>query len=170
MPADPAKHSVGEGRYSHAGQSVMYMADDKDGAAIECVGDAENRAWVQAFRIQQVDKILDLSDEEAWANEDMPSLACGLMHAGAVRQFSDRTNSWKPEYFCSAFHRRLRSREGIQWDPLQKRSALSVQPCTVHLRCSECHRRRNTGNHPNRGLEAVSRCTQIGSSSLSVQG
>jgi hypothetical protein len=103
MPPDPAKHSVGEGRYNHAGQSVMYMAEDKDGAAIECVADAEDRAWVHAFRIQQVDKILDLGDEEAWANEDMPALACGLMHAGAVRQFSDRTNSWKPEYFVPRF-------------------------------------------------------------------
>lgn len=103
MPPDPAKHSVGEGRYNHAGQSVMYMADGKDGAAIECVADAEDRAWVHAFRIRQVDKILDLSDEEAWANEDMPALACGLMHTGAVREFSDRTSSWKPEYFVPRF-------------------------------------------------------------------
>jgi hypothetical protein len=103
IPPDPAKFSVGEGRYNHAGQSVMYLADDKEGAAIECVRQGESRAWVHGFRIRQVDKILDLSDEETWADESMPLLAFGLMHSGAVRQYADRSNSWKPQYFVPRF-------------------------------------------------------------------
>lgn len=58
MPPDPAKFSVGEGRYNHAGQSVMYLADDKEGAAIECVREEETRAWVQAFRVHEIDRFL----------------------------------------------------------------------------------------------------------------
>ena len=103
LPPDPAKHPVGEGRYSHAGQSVMYLADDKDGAAIECLNEDESRAWVQAFRVKAVEKILDLSDEEEWADEDTTMLACGLTHSGAVRRLADRANSWKPEYFVPRF-------------------------------------------------------------------
>lgn len=103
LPPDPTKCPVGEGRYNHAGQSVMYLADDKDGAAIECVEDDEDRAWAQKFRIQCIDNILDLSDEERWADENLPTLAFGLMHDGGVRGFADRGNSWKPEYFIPRF-------------------------------------------------------------------
>ncbi len=63
----------------------------------------ESRAWVQAFRIKAVEKILDLNGEEEWADEDTTMLACGLTHSGAVRRFADRTNSRRPEYFVPRF-------------------------------------------------------------------
>jgi RES domain len=103
LPPDANKVSIGEGRYNHHGQSVIYLADDKEGAAIECVAEGESRAWVQAFRIREMDKILNLSDEEEWADEDMPLLAFGLMHSGAVRKVVDRTDGWKPEYFIPRY-------------------------------------------------------------------
>jgi hypothetical protein len=103
LPPDPKKHTIGEGRYNHAGQSVLYLSDDKDGAAIECLNDGESRAWVQGFRIREIEKILDLSEEEDWADEETTMLACGLTHSGAVRLPVDRKISWKPEYFVPRF-------------------------------------------------------------------
>jgi hypothetical protein len=103
IPPDPAKCSIGEGRYNHAGQSVMYLSADKIGAAVECVHEGENRAWIHGFRISQVEKILDLTADEDWADESIQLLAFGLIHSGAVRRFADRSNSWKPEYFVPRF-------------------------------------------------------------------
>jgi hypothetical protein len=71
VPPDPAKCFVGEGRYNHAGQSVMYLSADKIGAAVECIRDGENRAWIHGFRISQVEKILDLTADEDWADENI---------------------------------------------------------------------------------------------------
>ena len=103
LPPDPAKCFIGEGRYNHAGQSVMYLGADKIGAALECIREGENRAWVHGFRISRIENVLDLSDEETWAGENTQLLAFGLMHSGAVRRFADRSNSWKPEYFVPRF-------------------------------------------------------------------
>jgi hypothetical protein len=103
VPPDPAKCFVGEGRYNHAGQVVMYLSADKIGAAVECIRDGENRAWIHGFRISQIEKILDLTADEDWADENIQLLAFGLIHSGAVRRFADRSNSWKPEYFVPRF-------------------------------------------------------------------
>ena len=102
-PPDPKVVLIGEGRYNHHGQSALYLADDKDGAAIECVQEGETRAWVQAFKIQKLGGILDLSDEEQWAEEELPVLAIGLMHSGLIRQVVQRSAGWKPEYFIPRY-------------------------------------------------------------------
>jgi hypothetical protein len=102
-PPDPSKVPIPEGRFNHHGQSVLYFADARKCAALECVEKDESLAWVQKFRIREIGNVLDLSLEENWADDNLPALALGLMHSGAVRRFVERTSSWKPEYFVPRF-------------------------------------------------------------------
>jgi hypothetical protein len=102
-PPDPDQVAISEGRYNHHGQSVFYLAKDKEGAATECVEEGETRAWVQRFKIVHTENVLDLSLEENWADEDLPVLALGLMDSGALRKVVPRTSGWKPEYFIPRY-------------------------------------------------------------------
>lgn len=60
-PPDPAEVEIPEGRYNHFGQCVFYLAEEKEGAAQEALGDEGGLAWVQAFRLRKIKRILDLA-------------------------------------------------------------------------------------------------------------
>ena len=102
-PPDPSQVVISEGRYNHHGQSAFYLANDKEGAAIECVDEGETLAWVQQFRLTHVENILDLTLEENWADDDWSVLVVGLLHSGALEHPVKRTVGWKPEYFIPRY-------------------------------------------------------------------
>jgi RES domain-containing protein len=103
LAPDPTKVAVGEGRFNHQGQSVLYLASDADGAVIEIVKEDEMRAWIQAFRVKGLTRILDLSADETWAEEGLPLLIFGLLHTGPLREYADRSQGWKPEYLIPRY-------------------------------------------------------------------
>jgi hypothetical protein len=103
FPPDPERNIVGEGRFNHFGQSVLYLARTAHGAALETMQEAETRAWVQKFRIRRLERIMDLTSQEYWAEEGVPVVAIGLIHSGVLERRVQRTKSWKPEYFIARF-------------------------------------------------------------------
>jgi hypothetical protein len=81
---NPATTIIGEGRYNHYGQSVLYLAETEHAAVDEVIDERERRAWVCTVQIKGVRRILDLGFDENWADEDLPLLA------SFSRRFSSR--------------------------------------------------------------------------------
>jgi hypothetical protein len=61
----PPSGKTGGGRYHHAGQSVLYIADSRQTAIAEVLEDYFQAAlvWIQEYDINGVDKILDLRSD-----------------------------------------------------------------------------------------------------------
>lgn len=112
MPPDPQKVPVPEGRYNHAGYAYWYLASTDYAAAAEVVGPGERMAWVQQFRIAELDNLLDL---RAWTADDgrgyteagepreVPLLAVGMIFSEVLGERPARDAPWKPEYLVPRF-------------------------------------------------------------------
>jgi hypothetical protein len=99
---NPRKHKIGEGRFNHHGQSVLYLAESKEGAAIEVVKPKESVAWVQRFKVSKLVDVLDLTTTESLMSNELPVVAVGLIHSGAL-DHPKRDGSWVPEYFVPRY-------------------------------------------------------------------
>lgn len=102
-PPDHLRCVIREGRFDHPGRSVFYLAGNKYGAVTEIMREDETRAWVQKFRIQGIVRILDLTHEEGWAEQDVALIAAGLMYVGAATPPVKQENGCKPEYLVPQF-------------------------------------------------------------------
>ncbi len=111
-PPDPQKHVIPEGRFNHFGQACWYLSDDLKVAAAEATSSLERLTWVQEWRIEQVDNVLDLrawhaEDDRAYDCEgqpiDFPLLAIALIFGDHLNLKSERESSWHPEYFVPRF-------------------------------------------------------------------
>jgi hypothetical protein len=102
-PPDPIKCVIDEGRFNHHRQSLFYLAGNKYGAVTEVIREDEARAWVQEFRIKGIERILDLTHEEGWAEESLPVIVAGLMYVGALTRPVEREEGCEPEYLVSRF-------------------------------------------------------------------
>lgn len=103
-PPDPKFVAIPEGRYNHFGQSVFYLSKSKEGAALEVLDDEEGISWVQEFKIEHADKILDLSPGiHHTPDPDMDIIAFGLIFGGIIDKQIVRSEGWKPEYFIPRF-------------------------------------------------------------------
>lgn len=100
MHANPAPMS--EGRFSHYGQSALYIASDPAAAAAECLGPGDEIAWVKQFKVRSVKKVLDLSDYLN-AQDAIDVLSLGLINEHLDRLTPDEKSPWKPEYFLPRF-------------------------------------------------------------------
>lgn len=103
-PPEPCSARIREGRFSHTGQRVFYLANSEKAAAKEVLQTGEGIVWVQCFRLSNVSQILDLVGEPF--TEPSPRLgviAYGLIHTDALRREVNRSSSWKPEYFVPRF-------------------------------------------------------------------
>lgn len=101
-PPDPSAVPIPEGRYNHFGQRAFYLAEHKEGAAREVLGDQGGIVWVQIFDLEDTSDILDLAPHERAMDDPEPDidlLSFGLMHARVLEREVQRTAGWKPEYF-----------------------------------------------------------------------
>jgi RES domain-containing protein len=94
------------GRYNHAGEKVIYLANDLGTACLEVIPDpTENRlVWLQEFQLEKADRILNLVND--WQNltgiDD--SLALTVLAEGILEEKgSSRSSMWKPQYFVTRF-------------------------------------------------------------------
>lgn len=92
-----------EGRFSHHGQIVFYLADSQKTAAAEAIGKRQGIAWVQQFRIGQVERLLDLNSVTFPSDVvGIPILAAGMNWTRALST-EPPNSSWKPQYFLPRF-------------------------------------------------------------------
>ena len=106
LPPEP-QEAKAEGRFSHFGQSVLYLASDDQAALAETLDreKGEGIAWVQKYLIHDAGKIIDLRSNSAYADDpSLPIIALGLIHDHLPRFTQPNPDSaWKPEYFVPRF-------------------------------------------------------------------
>lgn len=97
---------AGDGRYNHAGQSILYLAEDLETSMREAVNDLEESTlvWTQKYQLEIISNILDLTND--WDNYD-PSTSSAIVALLSsrilCRKVSDRESKWKPEYFITRY-------------------------------------------------------------------
>jgi RES domain-containing protein len=95
-----------EGRYNHAGQSVLYLASEEYVAAREVLGDVGRSVivWMQKYTLNEVAPVLDLAvDWDEIGIENSPLLTA-VHVSGVIREsVDDKENRWKPQYFLTRF-------------------------------------------------------------------
>ncbi|MEM1098098.1 MAG: RES domain-containing protein, partial [Planctomycetota bacterium] len=102
----PPEPPASEGRYSHHGQQVFYLASTREAAVSEVLDVGESLAWVQKFGLQELGKILDLRAPMAWddfGDSSIPLIAVGLNWSRAHTLPDDPDSEWKPQYFLPRY-------------------------------------------------------------------
>lgn len=93
-----------EGRFSHHGQAVLYLATDAGTAAAEVLHGRNGLAWIQEFRMEGAPMAVDLNlgaeDPEWLAN--LPLMALGVNWSRThLRKAAD--SEWRPQYLVPRF-------------------------------------------------------------------
>lgn len=112
LPPDPARISVSAGRYNHASQAYWYLASTKEAAIAEAVGPSEEWAWVQAFRIEETLRVLDVRawepDDERFLDSEgepteVPLSAVALVFTDQLVEWTTRDDMQKLAYHVPRF-------------------------------------------------------------------
>ncbi len=121
MKAPPIGRA-GDGRYNHAGQSILYLAEDLETSMREAVNDLEDAAmvWTQAYGLENIPNILDLTNDwNNYAPSTSAAIVALLSSRILCRKVLDRESKWKPEYFVTRYIAdcaRLAKFNGIKYD------------------------------------------------------
>lgn len=95
-----------EGRFNHAGQSHLYLANNKETAVME-ISEGHNSSllWYQEFDIEEkVDKILDLSYSFGDISLSSSVLFLALTKYGdAIYKEGGNIENWRPDYFLTRY-------------------------------------------------------------------
>lgn len=104
MKAPPIGKSS-EGRYNHGGQSVLYMAQYKETAYLEAIGEEKaSLIWKQEFKLKNIDNILDLKYEWTSLRMTYSSILIALLCSQVLEnEVNNRESKWKPEYFITQY-------------------------------------------------------------------
>lgn len=105
MGAPPIGSSL-DGRYHHAGQSVLYLSKDQEVAINEILESKVDKAlvWVQEYEIDKIDNLLDLSrNGDSIGTLTSPLLIAILTKRAIDRRVEDPNKTWKPQYFITRF-------------------------------------------------------------------
>ena len=112
----PPETPAAEGRYSHYGQRVFYLASTAQASALEVLGDGESLVWIQEYKLIGVKQILNLANYVDERDDGVSVLEFGLDHTDIHRVPPDPTSPWKPQYFLPRFIAdcaRLKGYQGI---------------------------------------------------------
>ena len=97
----------GGGRYHHAGQRVLYIANEESTAIKEVLSDHSEPSliWVQKYKIiEPIEKILDLTPDWDNFSPSFDVAIVALLSTGTLMQpIIDRKNKWTPQYFITRF-------------------------------------------------------------------
>lgn len=102
-----------EGRFNHAGQSHLYLANDKETAIREVISDEKSvLVWVQQFTIEgRIDDILDLSFDWSHLTPSTSALLLSLKVYNTIGRSDRNSENWRPDYYltryimdCAKFH------------------------------------------------------------------
>lgn len=102
---EPPVGKSGEGRFNHAGQSHLYLSNDKETAMREVCHDEESvLVWIQQFKIENiVPNILDLTFDWTLMTTSTSSLLISFYTSKAITRSERNKDNWKPDYFLTRF-------------------------------------------------------------------
>jgi hypothetical protein len=118
----PPEAPSSEGRYSHYGQQVFYLASTAEAAGREVLKDNEGLFWAQKFRVRDIPQILDLYHYVDEQDDHVSILAFGLDHTDVHREPANPRSPWKPQYFLPRFIADCARRNGYQGIQFQSRA------------------------------------------------
>lgn len=102
----PPTGKSNEGRFNHAGQSHLYLANNKE-TAIREISEGHNSLllWYQEFDVEkEVDSILDLSYSFGDISLSSSVLFLALTeYSDAVYKDGGNLDNWKPDYFLTRY-------------------------------------------------------------------
>lgn len=100
----PQSKSIPEGRFNHFGQSHLYLGDSEELCAKEITNEEKELLWMQKYKINHLEQILDVS---IFINQDnidkIPMFFSGLFESGIINVQKSKEISWAPEYFIPRF-------------------------------------------------------------------
>lgn len=104
FPADPKKHYLAAGRFNYAGQLGYYVAEKRETAAIEKLGNRTNRksVWIAAVRLLKNLRVLDLRVHILGYAPSLPLVLHGLVYEGIISAANEEDKS-HPEYRVTQF-------------------------------------------------------------------
>ena len=103
-PADFYLKGNYPGRFHREGERVLYLAQHEDTAGREATEKDEVNVWVQKFRIERLERVVDLASTEGWDEDGFPVIIIGLERWGAVeRPVADRKKPEIPSYLVPRF-------------------------------------------------------------------
>lgn len=94
-----------EGRFNHAGQSHFYISEEKSTAIAECIP-TENEpslVWLQEFKLDKIEKILDLSYKWHDLGPSTSTLLVALHQTSVLQQTKSNKEKWRPDYYLTRF-------------------------------------------------------------------
>lgn len=110
---DPTK--VQEGRYNHAGQSFLYLADDPETALCEInQWGNETKCAMQKYKTTEDLHVLDLHHDDRELNLSTDLLLIAVIYNGYLENIPEQDTSWKPEYFVPRFLANCARLEGFE--------------------------------------------------------
>ncbi len=94
-----------EGRFNHAGQSHLYLANDKVGAIKEVVSNEKSiLVWYQEFEIEnEIENILDLSFDWLYLTPSTSALLLSLKIHDTIDRSDRNKEFWRPDYYITRF-------------------------------------------------------------------
>lgn len=101
----PPTGKPSEGRFNHAGQSHLYLANAKDAAVKEIAPHKKSFLyWHQIFKITKpIGNILDLTFDWQALTPSTEALLLALHLGGTITKNDRNTKNWKPDYFITRF-------------------------------------------------------------------
>jgi hypothetical protein len=102
---NPPVGKPSEGRFNHAGQSHLYLANDKATAIKEVISDEHAvLVWTQEFEISiPVNDILDLSFDWGMLTPSTSTLLLSLKVYDTLGRSDRNMENWKPDYFLTRY-------------------------------------------------------------------
>lgn len=102
-PPDPHKHRLPPGRFNSAGQLGYYMAQARELAAIEVMGerDTSKPVWIAKVHIRDPIKVLNLGIQTLGQSEKLPLILNGLIYSGVLSDYGDDESM--PQYRVPQF-------------------------------------------------------------------
>jgi hypothetical protein len=94
-----------EGRFNHAGQSHLYLSNDKSTALKEVVADENSLlVWTQKFEIlEEIDNVLDLSFDWFALTPSTSTLLLSLKVYNSIGRSDRNKELWKPDYYLTRY-------------------------------------------------------------------
>ncbi|MDH7462613.1 RES family NAD+ phosphorylase [Chitinophagaceae bacterium 26-R-25] len=102
---NPPVGKPSEGRFNHAGQSHLYLANDKATSIKEVISDEHAvLVWTQKFEISKtVNDILDLSFDWSKLTPSTSTLLLSLKVYNTIGRNDRNKENWKPDYFLTRY-------------------------------------------------------------------
>lgn len=105
-----------EGRFNHAGQSYLYLSNDKATAIKEVVsGEKPLLVWCQKFEIvEKVENVLDLSFDWSMLSPSTSTVLLSLKIYNSLGRADRNKGLWKPDYYLTRFIMDCAKEQGYQ--------------------------------------------------------